>query len=122
MSVLSEIIENYKKESLNEDPTFEDEFDSEEIKENIDVLVLPHVPGSEVFVVATSWSEMVGITTSNILQTLNLREAGTTTYDPGENYSITIHMFVKIDKNKKAGVLVSGQNAETDEYYTLFEG
>lgn len=121
MTILSEIIEEYKKESLNGDSVFE-ELEGDEFENRLQTLVLPHVPGSTVYVVATSWSDMVGVTTSNILQILNLREIGTTTYDPGENYSITTHMFVKIDENKKAGILVSGQNAESNEYYTLFEG
>lgn len=117
MSVLSEIVNNYNKESLNQDPMFE-HLDHADVT----VLVLPHVPGSDIYVVSTSWSEMSGITSSNILQTLNLKEINTFEYDPGENYTIKTHMFTKIDKSKKAGVLVSGINAETEEYFTLFEG
>lgn len=118
MSLLSEIIAQYNKESLNEDPTFEDDIE----ESDVNILKLPHVPGSDVFVLSTSWSSMCGDCESNIMQIQNLKSVGEYKFDLGENYSVATHMYTKIDKSKKAGILISAQNAETDEYYTLFEG
>lgn len=117
MSLLSKVIENYNKESLNEDPTFEDNLN----EDNIVTSMIPHVPGSDVCIISLSWSDMSGICSSNILQMENFRIVNSFEFDMAENYTTKTIMLVKINHLQPAGVLVSAINGETDECITFFE-